>query len=150
MSDQYKEPEIDQEDPTTEPEYEEYHHQEVWAEGSYRAEPETAPAVPVERKGNSIASFVLGIISILLYFTTFPALICAVIGLVMGISGKKQGGKSFAVAGIVLSIIGLVSAVLFVVGMVFIMSYSFDLIQNGIFEEFMEFDLASAIIRIFR
>jgi len=29
-------------------------------------------------------------------------------------------------------------------------SYSFDLIQNGIFEEFMAFDLASAIIRIFR
>jgi len=55
-----------------------------------------------------------------------------------------------AVAGIVLSIIGLVSAVLFVVGIVFVVSYSFDLIQNGIFEEFMEFDLASAIIRIFR
>ena len=70
MSDQYKEPEINQEDPTTEPEHEEYHYQEVWAEGSYRAEPETAPAVPVERKGNSIASFVLGIISILLYFST--------------------------------------------------------------------------------
>ena len=159
MSDQYKEPEIDQEDPTTEPEHEEYHQQEVWAEGSYHADPEmpeepvpAAPAAPAEKKGCSIASFVLGLLSVLMVHSLFPSLVCSIVGFVLGLSGRKQGGKSFATAGITLSAIGFVSVVLMIVGIALLIFNSFELFESGFFEEFLEFDFDfyDDIIRIFR
>ena len=67
----------------------------------------------MENKGNgkAVASLVLGIISLVfIFFGTFAfiGMILAIIGLVLGISAKKdnpEDGK--AKAGIVLSIIGL-------------------------------------------
>lgn len=62
-------------------------------------------------EGKSIASLVLGIVSLVfIFFGTFAfvGMIMAIIGLILGISAKKENpddGK--AKAGIVLSIIGL-------------------------------------------
>ncbi|WP_343208199.1 DUF4190 domain-containing protein [Anaerolentibacter hominis] len=60
--------------------------------------------------GKSIASLVLGIVSLVFIFLgsySFIGIILAVIGLVLGVSAKKETGSGMATAGIVLSIIGL-------------------------------------------
>lgn len=80
-----------------------------------------APAVADEGKGWSIAALVLGILGIVggwfpvvCYFTT----ICAILGVVFGVKGRKMSvaanGKAsgLATAGLVLGIIGVVFAAL--------------------------------------
>lgn len=74
----------------------------------------------VEKKGKSIASLVLGIVSIVtLCFTSYTmwiTLICAILGLVFGSLGlKSENAKGMAKTGISLSIIALVLVVIVIV-----------------------------------
>lgn len=60
-----------------------------------------------EKKGLSIAAMVLGIISIVAFCWTWPAIICAILAIIFGIVGKKKGGAGMAKAGLVCGIVGL-------------------------------------------
>ncbi len=68
-------------------------------------------------KGKSIASMVLGIVSLpAMCVQTWIATICAIIGLILGIVGKKtEEAQGMAKAGITLSIITLVIEAIFVI-----------------------------------
>ena len=75
-------------------------------------------------KGLSIASMILGIVSVLcsccLWFIAIPA---GIVGLILGIVGIKRGGegRGMAIAGIITSsvsiVLGLVMAVMFISAM---------------------------------
>lgn len=73
-------------------------------------------------KGNNlaVASLVLGILSVVFFFVFYIAFILAVIGLIVGIVSVAQhrDGKSMAVAGIIISAIGLLISI--VIGFLFI------------------------------
>lgn len=58
-----------------------------------------------EKKGLSIASMVLGIVSLAFWYLAIP---CAILAIIFGIIGRKKGGKGMATAGLVLGIISLV------------------------------------------
>lgn len=65
----------------------------------------------MENKSNglSIASMVLGIVSLVLWCAWPISIICSILGLVFGIIRlKKPEGKGMAIAGLVTSIIALV------------------------------------------
>ena len=69
-----------------------------------------------QKNGLAVASLILGIVSVTCCFCTYG--VAGIIGLILGIVGKKQkpGVKSgLATVGIILSIIGLVLAVIFIV-----------------------------------
>lgn len=74
----------------------------------------------MENKTNpkAVASLVLGIISLVfIFFGTFAfiGMILAIVGLILGISAKKEQPTGLATAGIVLSIVGLaICAVTFI------------------------------------
>lgn len=71
--------------------------------GGYRA---------TQTNGPGIASMVLGIIGVLMFWFPFIGLPVSVIGLILAAVGmKRTDGKGFAVAGLVLTIIGLVLTV---------------------------------------
>ncbi len=71
------------------------------------------------RKGLSIASLVLGIVSILFVSKFIIAVACGVLAIVFGIKGKGRGGKGMATAGFITGIIGVsLQAVLFIFGFV--------------------------------
>jgi hypothetical protein len=68
-------------------------------------------------KGMNIASLVLGICGLVI---PYGGLICAIIGLILGIQGKKKSESvgaptGLAKAGIILSIIGIAGAILLIV-----------------------------------
>lgn len=67
---------------------------------------------PVEKKGMSIASLVLGIISLVLFCYIYVSIPCAILAIIFGVLGKKKGGAGMAKAGLVLGIIALAIAVL--------------------------------------
>lgn len=60
-------------------------------------------------KGLSIASMTLGIVSLVLCCTVYGALVCALVGLVLGIVARYNNnpGKGMAIAGIVCSSVEL-------------------------------------------
>lgn len=65
--------------------------------------------------GKAIASLVLGIVSVVFIFTGNFALlgvVAGVIGLIVGISARKENPTGMATAGIILSIIGLALCVI--------------------------------------
>ena len=64
-------------------------------------------AVENEKKGFSIASMILGIISIALCCIWFISIPCAILAIIFSAIGKRQGGKGMATTGMVLGIIGL-------------------------------------------
>lgn len=70
-----------------------------------------------EKKGKSIASMVLGIVSLVgLCLNSWVSLICGIIGLILGIQGKKtENAQGMAKAGVILSIISLVLTVLCII-----------------------------------
>jgi len=70
-----------------------------------------------EKKGLSIASMVLGIISVVLFCFWYLALPCAILAIIFGVLGRKQGGKGMATAGLVLGIIAIAIALLAVFGL---------------------------------
>lgn len=75
----------------------------------------TDTPVVEEKKGFSVASLVLGIISILLSCTGIFAIILAILSIIFGIFGIKKGGKGMAIAGIILSSLALIIAILFTI-----------------------------------
>lgn len=71
------------------------------------------------RKGLSIASLVLGIISILFLREFIIAVACGVLAIIFGIKGKKRSGKGMAAAGFITGIIGVsLQAILVVFGLI--------------------------------
>lgn len=60
-----------------------------------------------ENKGFSIASMVLGIISIVLFCIWYLSIPCAILAIIFGIVGMKKGARGMAIAGLVLGIIAV-------------------------------------------
>ena len=67
-----------------------------------------APIVPQERKGQSIASLILGICGFICWLIPLFGFPVTIVGIIMGALGMKKGGKGMAIAGIICSAIGLV------------------------------------------
>ena len=61
-----------------------------------------------EKKGMSIASLVLGCVGVIAWCIPLFGYPVTIAGLVLGIIGRKKGGKTLATVGIVLSAIFLV------------------------------------------
>ena len=71
-------------------------------------EEEIKQEAPVqESKWLSIASMVLGIISVVLFCIWYLSIPCAILAIIFGIIGRKKGAKGMATAGLVLGIIAL-------------------------------------------
>lgn len=97
--------------------------------------PYAQPAVPVQQdgktpgKGAGVASLILGIISLALFCIPVVGLICALIGLILGIvsvsKSRKAGKKCGAgIAGIICSAIGLA------IGFVYVVAFSAALVDE--------------------
>lgn len=72
-----------------------------------------------ESKGLSIASMVLGIISVVLFCIWYISVPCAILAIIFGIIGKKKGGKGMATAGLVLGIVALaILAVIYILALI--------------------------------
>jgi hypothetical protein len=64
---------------------------------------------PAQSNGPGIASLVLGIIGVIIFWFPFVGFPISIVGLVLAAVGMKRlDGKGFAIAGLVLSIIGVV------------------------------------------
>jgi hypothetical protein len=64
---------------------------------------------PAQTNGPGIASLVLGIIGVMVFWFPFVGLPVSIIGLALAAAGMRRiDGKGFAIAGLVLSIIGVV------------------------------------------
>lgn len=63
-------------------------------------------------QGKAVASLVLGIIGVVLCQIVFISLPCQIIGLILGILAKRQRAGGMAIAGIVLSCVGLAFSLL--------------------------------------
>ncbi len=66
-----------------------------------------SPMMQPEKKGQSIASLVLGICSFIAWLIPLFGYPVSIVGIVMGAMGMKKGGKKMAIAGIICSSIGL-------------------------------------------
>lgn len=78
------------------------------------------------KKGKSIASLILSIVSVLFSCAWYIALPCGITGLILGILGrKKENAKGMALTGIILSAIGiLISLVVGVIAIIAIIGMS--------------------------
>lgn len=65
------------------------------------------------QKGFSIAALILGILSILCFFTIIPPVILAILAIVFGVMGFKRNAKGLAVAGISTAVLGLICTMFF-------------------------------------
>ncbi len=65
------------------------------------------PAPAGDKKGLAIASLVLGILSLCAAFVWWCGSPVSIVGLVLGFLGLKSSGKGMAIAGIILSAVGL-------------------------------------------
>lgn len=83
------------------------------------------PAAQSAGNGFAITSLILGIVSLLTSCSLFLAAPCAVIGLIMGIVGRTKGAGGMAVAGIVLSVVGLVFSIFLVILVVYSDSFNY-------------------------
>src|SRR6202030_1373950 len=64
---------------------------------------------PAQTNGPGIASLVLGIIGVIIFWVPFVGLPVSIVGLALAAVGMKRiDGKGFAIAGLVLSIIGVI------------------------------------------
>ncbi len=70
-------------------------------------ENKTTQTVAQESKGLSIASMVLGIISVVLFCIWYISIPCAILAIIFGIVGMKKGGKGMGIAGLVLGIVAV-------------------------------------------
>lgn len=64
-----------------------------------------------DNKGKALASLILGLFSIIAWIIPLFGLPVTVVGLIMGILGRKSTRKRMAIAGIILSIIFLIATV---------------------------------------
>ena len=70
-----------------------------------------------ESKGFSIASMVLGIVSLVLSCFIYISVPCAILAIIFGVIGMKKGGKGMGIAGLVLGIITIVLWLLALIGL---------------------------------
>ena len=85
-----------------------------------------------ESKGFSIASMVLGIISVVLFCFAYISIPGSILAIIFGAVGMKKGGKGMAIAGIVLGIIAIVLYGLTVLGALSLFSAVKDLDVNSV------------------
>ena len=71
-----------------------------------------------ESKGLSIASMVLGIVSLVMLCIYYVSIPCAILAIIFAIIGRKKGGKGMATTGLVLGIIALAIDIVIVVGFI--------------------------------
>jgi uncharacterized membrane protein len=77
-------------------------------------------AAPASGKGLAIASLILGILSLCASVGWFCGGPLSIVGLILGFLGRKPATKGLATAGIILSAVGLVLTIIFVIlGVVF-------------------------------
>ena len=92
----------------------------------------TAVAVPKsEKQGLSIAGMILGIISIFTMLFFYLSIPIGVVGLVLSLIGKNKGGKSFAIAGIITSIVGILLGI----GMIIFVLWTIKYCESNPFAE---------------
>lgn len=70
-----------------------------------------------EKKGYSIASLVLGILSICFFCVWYISIPAAILAIIFGVIGRKQGSKGMATAGLIL---GIIAGVLVLMYMLFL------------------------------
>lgn len=82
----------------------------------------TEPVMPPEtesikddKKGVSIASLVLGIVSVVLFYTGPIAIAAGIMAIIFGNSSLKAKANGFSKSGLVLGIVGLMLATVFLV-----------------------------------
>lgn len=63
------------------------------------------------RNGHALASLILGLISIIAWIIPLFGIPIAIIGIIMGVMGRKSSKKGMATAGLVLSIIFLLASI---------------------------------------
>ncbi len=88
-----------------------------------------------ENNGLGIASLVLGICSIVFSWVFYLGIPCGIVGIVLGVKQKRTSPNKLATAGLILSIIGLVCAVLWVLVVLLIfgvMLAAFGSAMNGV------------------
>jgi hypothetical protein len=74
-----------------------------------------APAPAGDKKGLAIASMILGILSWCASIFWFCGGPISVVGIVLGFLGMKSSGRKMAIAGIILSAIGLLLMIVFII-----------------------------------
>ncbi|MGA2490734.1 MAG: DUF4190 domain-containing protein [Anaerolineales bacterium] len=75
--------------------------------------PVYAPTPTSDKKGFAIASLVLGILSLCGSAVFWCGGLISIIGIVLGALGVNSKSKSIAIAGIILSALGLILAIIF-------------------------------------
>lgn len=65
-----------------------------------------------KHSGKAVASLVLGLVGLLAWFIPLFGLPISIVGLVMGIKGKRSKNRGMAIAGIVLSILCLIATII--------------------------------------
>jgi len=55
-----------------------------------------------------IASLILGILSLILFFTMLPSLILGILGIIFGVIQRKRHKTKWALTGIILSVLGII------------------------------------------
>ena len=79
-------------------------------------QPVTQQPVVEEKNGNAVASLVLGIVALVLFWLPYISITCGIVGIVLSAKGRKiQYRKNMATAGLVLSIISLSLWALFII-----------------------------------
>lgn len=92
---------------------------------------ETPQAKQEDKKGFSIASMVLGIISLVFCFVWIISIPSAILAIIFGILGIKSTGKGMSIAGLVTSGIGIIiSFVIFVLLIVVGISAGFHTLES--------------------
>ena len=92
---------------------------------------EKKEAIAGQKKGMAIAGMGLGISSIILFFTSWIAMIIGIVGIILSIIALKKankdpnnyGGRGMAIAGIICGAGGLVLAVIVIVVTIAFISY---------------------------
>ena len=88
-------------------------------------ENKTTQTVAQESKGLSIASMVLGIISVVLFCIWYISVPCAILAIIFSVIGKKKGGRGMAIAGLVLGIVALsILVLIYILALVGIASFA--------------------------
>ena len=66
---------------------------------------------PVKEPGRPIASLILGILGLLLWLVPLFGLPATIVGLIFGINALQRQEKGLAVAGVILSVCGLILSI---------------------------------------
>ena len=55
-----------------------------------------------------VASLILGILSLILFFTILPSIVLGILGVIFGVMQRKRQKTKWALAGIILSVLGII------------------------------------------